>query len=85
MEIYQQFKKREVAARTKYKGDMDIAQDLKLGVQIYSRTKEEPFPTFKKYSKTGTQDNSLETGKVLIQRDYTEMDDTEQKIIPIDQ
>ena len=32
MEIYQQFKKKEVMARSKYKGNLEIAKDLQLGV-----------------------------------------------------
>ena len=32
MDIYSQFKKREVQARRKYLGNLDLAQDLKLGV-----------------------------------------------------
>lgn len=28
MEIYQQFKKRDINARSKYKGGLDLAQDL---------------------------------------------------------
>jgi hypothetical protein len=38
-------------ARTKYRGNLDLAQDLQLGVQIYARTKEEAFPSLKKFSK----------------------------------
>lgn len=51
MEIYQQFKKKEVMARTKYKGDFALSEDLKLGVQVFARTREDTFPTLKKYSK----------------------------------
>jgi hypothetical protein len=51
MQVIQRFKKREVMARTKFKGDMSIAPDLNLGVQIFSRTREETFPALKKYSK----------------------------------
>ena len=50
MQIYQQFKKREVSARSKYRGNMDLAKNLKLAVQIFSRTREETFPTLKKQS-----------------------------------
>lgn len=32
MEIYQQFKKREVQARTKFKGDLALSEDLNIGV-----------------------------------------------------
>lgn len=50
MEIYQQFKKKEVSARSRYRGHLDIAQGLKLNVSIYARTKEETFPSLKKQS-----------------------------------
>ena len=32
LQIYQQFKKREVSARSKYRGNLDLAKDLKLAV-----------------------------------------------------
>ena len=50
MQIYQQFKKKEVQSRPKYKGNLDIAQNLKLAVSIFSRTREETFPSLKKCS-----------------------------------
>ena len=50
IQIYHQFKKREVMARVKYRGNLDIAKNLKLNVQIFSRTKEETFPSLKKCS-----------------------------------
>jgi hypothetical protein len=82
MEIYQQFKKREVMARTKYKGDFALSEDLKLGVQIFARTREETFPSMKKYSKVAGQSSSLDAGKVGLRRDYTELDDTDQNVVP---
>ena len=51
MEIYQRFKKKEVMTRNKYKGDLAISEDLKLGVQVFCRTREEVFPSLKKFSK----------------------------------
>lgn len=68
MEIYKQFKKREVMARTKYRGNLDISQDLKLAVQIFSRTREEGFPTLKKFSKVVEDNQSLTAGKVTLDR-----------------
>jgi len=38
-------------ARTKYKGELAISENLKLGVSVFCRTKEEAFPALKKYSK----------------------------------
>ena len=55
IDIYKQFKKREVMARTKYRGSLDLAQHCKLNVQIYSRTREETFPTLKKHSKVAEE------------------------------
>ena len=68
MQIYKQFKKREVMARTKFRGNLDISQDLKLAVQIFSRTREEGFPTLKKYSKVVDDNQSLTAGKVVLDR-----------------
>jgi len=32
IEIYKQFKKREVSARSRFRGNLDMAKDLKLAV-----------------------------------------------------
>lgn len=68
MEIYQHFNKREYMARTKYRGSLDISEDLSLNVQIYSRTREEVFPSLKKYSKVVDENASLDVGKVTLDR-----------------
>ena len=68
MEIYKQFNKREYLARTKFRGNLDITSDLSIGVQIYSRTREEAFPSLKKYSKGVEENPSLEVGKVVLDR-----------------
>jgi hypothetical protein len=68
MEIYQQFNKREYMARTKYRGSLSISEDLNLNVQIFSRTREETFPSLKKYSKVIDENSSLDVGKVIIDR-----------------
>lgn len=85
MEIYKQFKKREVMARSKYRGNLDISQDCKLAVNIFARTKEESFPSLKKYSKVVEDNSALEAGKVTVDRQYTEVDDTDQKPVGSDQ
>ena len=82
MQIYQQFKKREVASRARFRGTLDLSKDLQVGVQIYTRTREETFPTLKKYSKNVDFDPDLNQGKVELQREYTEVDDAEQNTIP---
>ena len=60
-------------ARSKFKGNLDVAKDLKLGVQIYARTREETFPTLKKYSKVALEEkdangSSLTSGVVRLDR-----------------
>jgi hypothetical protein len=72
-------------ARTKYRGNLDISQDLNLQVQIYSRTREEVFPSLKKFSKAVEESTSLSVGTVNLDRQYTEIEDTDQKPIPSDQ
>lgn len=59
MEIYQQFKKREVMARTKFKGNFEMSKDCMLGVQVFSRTREETLPTLKKFSKVADKGANL--------------------------
>lgn len=68
IQIYQQFKKREVMARTKYRGNLDIAKNCKLSVQIYSRTREETFPSLKKHSLVAEETISAKDGLVKIDR-----------------
>ena len=85
MEVCKQFKKREVMSRSRFRGNFDLSQDLQLGVQIYPRTREETFPTLKKFSKAAQKSNSVNDAGVSLQRTYTEMDDAEQKEISTDQ
>ena len=85
MEVCKQFKKREVMARTKFRGDLDLSRDLKLGVQIYARTREETFPTLKKFSKVADKNSSADAAGVSLQRTYTEVDDAEQNEVNTDQ
>ena len=85
MEVCKQFKKREVMARTRYKGEFDLSKDLKLGVQIYPRTREETFPTLKKFSKVAPKNSSADASGVSLQRTYTEVDDADQNEVLPDQ
>ena len=85
MEIFAQFQKREVMPRTKYKDELQITEDLSLQVQIYSHTREEVFPSLKKESKVAEPSTSIDAGKVVLDRQYTEKDDIDQKPIPTDQ
>ena len=77
MEVCKQFKKREVMSRSRYRGTFDVAEDLKLGVQIYPRTREETFPTLKKFSKVAERNNAASAAGVTLQRTYTEVDDAD--------
>ncbi len=85
MEVCKQFKKREVTSRARYRGNFDLAEDLQLGVQIYPRTREETFPSLKKFSKVAGKNSAADAATVSLQRTYTEIDDCEQKEIPTDQ
>ncbi|TNV73932.1 hypothetical protein FGO68_gene16167 [Halteria grandinella] len=82
MQIYQQFKKKEVSARSKFRGNLDLARNLKLAVQIFSRTREETFPTLKKQSLVATESASAKDGLVKLDRSYAEVDDPDQA--PVD-
>lgn len=84
MQIYQQFKKREVAARSKYRGHLDLAAQLKLSVQIFSRTREETFPTLKKQSLVAAESASAREGLVKLDRTLAEVDDPEQNPVEPD-
>lgn len=78
IQIYQQFKKREVSARAKFRGNLDISKDLKLAVQIFSRAREETFPTLKKQSLVAQESSSAKDSLVKIDRSQAEVDDPEQ-------
>ena len=82
IQIYQQFKKREVSARSKFRGNLDLSRDLKLAVQIFSRTREEVFPTLKKQSSVAQESTNAKDGLVKIDRNAAEVDDPDQK--PVD-
>jgi hypothetical protein len=81
IEIYQQFKKREVSARSKFRGNLDLSKDLKLAVQIFSRTREETFPTLKKQSSVAPDSINAKDGLVKVERSAAEIDDPDQKPI----
>mmetsp|Transcript_26673 Transcript_26673/g.35695 ORF Transcript_26673/g.35695 Transcript_26673/m.35695 type:complete len:103 (+) Transcript_26673:764-1072(+) len=85
MEVCKQFKKREVMSRARYRGNFDLAQDLKLGVQVYPRTREETFPTLKRFSKVAEKNPAADAASVTLQRTYTEVDDPDQSEIATDQ
>jgi len=82
IELYQQFKKNEYTTRTKYRGNLQIAADLHVAVQIFTKTKEETLPSLKRYSKNVPENDSADHGKIVIEKTYTEVDDTEQKDVP---
>ena len=39
IELYQQFKKKEIASRSKFRGNLDISPELKLAIQIFAKTR----------------------------------------------
>lgn len=55
-------------ARSKYRGNLDLAQDLHLGVQVFSRTREETFPSLKKFSKVAPESDGVDAAKVVLDR-----------------
>ena len=75
IELYQQFKKKEYTTRTKFKGNLQLASDLNVAVQIFTKTREESLPSLKKYSKNLPENDSADHGKIVIEKTYTEVDD----------
>jgi hypothetical protein len=47
--------------------------------------KKKDYPSLKKESKVTEYSSSVEAGKVVLERQYTEKDDVDQKPIPTDQ
>ena len=85
MEVCKQFKKREVMCRARYRGNFDLSEDLQLGVQVYPRTREETFPTLKRFSKVAEANPASDAANVTLQRTFTEVDDPDQNEIGADQ
>ena len=81
IELYQQFKKKEIASRSKFRGNLDISPELKLAIQIFAKTRQETLPSLKKYSKLPEECDKENAGKVSIEKTYTEIDDPDQKPI----
>ena len=50
LEIYKQFQKKAVATRNKFRGNLEISGDLRIGVGVYSKTTETRLPALKKFS-----------------------------------
>ena len=68
-----------MSARSKFRGNLDLAKNLKLAVQIFSRTREETFPTLKKQSLVANESVSAKDGLVKLDRTYAEVDDPDQQ------
>jgi len=60
-----------------------VAAGLKLSVQIFSRTREEAFPTLKKQSLVAAESASAREGLVKLDRSMAEADDPDQT--PVEQ
>jgi ATP-dependent DNA helicase 2 subunit 2 len=48
--IFDQFQKREVSKRTKFRGALELADGMDLEVCVYTKTTEEKMPSLKKHS-----------------------------------
>ena len=83
MSIYKQFRKRQVHPVTKFKGDLEIGEDIKIGVMCYGKTRAENLPSLKKYSLIADPSNSEGEGKIKMDRVYCLFDDPDQ--MPIDE
>ena len=82
--MFSDFAKREIMTKVKYKGALQMGScanemdfGLNMHVQVYSRTREEVFPSLKKYSKMVPDEESIDVGKIKMTRQYAEIDDAE--------
>lgn len=75
--------KKEYAARNKFRGTLDLTEQLKLHIQIMTRAKEETFPTLKKQSNVADASSNVNDGKVDMQRVCAEVEDPDQT--PVEQ
>lgn len=64
---------------------MQISPDLKLAVQTYTKTRVESLPSLAKYSKNAPEGKGVETGKIVTERTFAEVDDPdENEVAPED-
>ena len=63
---------------------MDICSDLKVAVQVFTKTREETLPTLKKYNKNLTENPSVNANLISVQRTFTEADDPDGKEVAQD-
>ena len=70
IEIYAQFKKKEINARAKFKGSLEISPELKMSVQIFPKSRQESMPSLKKYNKNLEEDNRANFGKVSAEKTF---------------
>jgi len=85
MEIYHQFRKRNIHPVAKYRGSLEISKDLNIQVLAYTKTRAETLPNLTKHSLVAPESTKADSGKVKVDRTYHLLDDPEQKPIDIEQ
>ena len=67
------------------RGNLELSKDLAVGIQIFTKTKEESIPSLKKYSKAIPESNDAGAGKITAEKTFHEVDDPDQKEVNPDQ
>ena len=80
--LYKRIQKRAIRPVVKFKGNLHIAEGFDMAVCTYSKTKEEKFPSLKKYSLAAEYNEMATTNKVVLDRSKVLVEDLDQKPIP---
>eukprot|EP00742_Colponemidia_sp_Colp-10_P004962 GILJ01005302.1.p1 GENE.GILJ01005302.1~~GILJ01005302.1.p1 ORF type:complete len:723 (-),score=144.13 GILJ01005302.1:98-2182(-) len=82
LSIYKQFRARSVGQVAKFKGPLEIGEDVKIPVIAYTKTREEALPSLKKQSIVSMNSANPDTMAVKMDRSYIVPDDEQRE--PID-
>lgn len=77
--IFQQFQKKEVSKRTKYRGALELALGCDLEICVYTKSTEEKMPSLKKHSLWVDHTDDAKEAEITREVFYTEADDPEKK------
>ena len=81
MAIFQQFQKKNTLIRSKFRGKIEMSKDFNININIFSKTQEAKLPTLKKHSLVVEQAKEAKQGLLMKDTSYSEIEDTDKKII----
>lgn len=82
MELYAQFRTKQVSARASFRGEFMLNNEVGIQVLIYKKTAEEKLPSLKKYSTVAPYNNAINSNEVKNDSAFYIQDDP--NMTPID-